>query len=224
MVNMTSREQSLAVHLGEEIANSITHGVGLAASIAGLVVLVVMAARHGDAWHVVSCSIYGATLVIVYLTSTLYHSFQFPRVKRILRIFDHAAIYLLIAGTYTPFALVTLRGAWGWTLFGIVWFLAVVGVLFKSFLMEGYAVLSVVLYISMGWVAIAAIKPMIAMLHLQGFFWVLAGGLLYTVGVVFFASGRKYAHTVWHLFVMGGSICHYWAVLFYVIPRSPVSS
>ncbi len=218
---MTSREHSVAVHLGEEIANSVTHGLGLCLAIAGLVVLVVMAVRHGDAWHVVSCAIYGSSMVAVYLASTLYHSFHFlPRVRRILRIFDHAAIYLLIAGTYTPFTLVTLRGPWGWTLFGVVWFLTVVGVLFKTFLHEGYTAVSIGLYVLMGWIAVAAVKPLIVALHLDGFLWVLAGGVFYTTGLAFFAMRKRYAHTVWHVFVMAGSICHFWAVLRYVIPRT----
>lgn len=208
-----------AAHLGEEIANSITHGVGLIASIAGLVLLVVFSSRNGTAWHVVSTAIYGASLVAVYLTSTLYHSFHFPRVKRILRIFDHAAIYLLIAGTYTPFTLVSIRGAWGWTLFGVVWFLTVVGLLFKTFLREGYTTVSVALYVGMGWLALAGIRPLLAALQWRGLSWVVAGGLFYTVGLIFFALPRRYSHTVWHLFVMAGSVCHYWAIFFYVIPR-----
>ena len=220
---MTHERQSGAAHLGEEIANSITHGVGLAASIAGLVVLVVVACRNGTAWHVVSAAIFGSSLVAVYLSSTLYHSFHIPRVKRILRIFDHSAIYLLIAGTYTPFTLVSIRGAWGWTLFGIVWSLTVVGVLFKTFLHEGYTAISIALYVLMGWLAVAGARPLIAALHWQGFLWLLAGGIFYTAGLAFFAWPRRYAHTIWHLFVMGGSVCHYWAVLRFVIPQQPVA-
>jgi hemolysin III len=212
-------------HLGEEIANSVTHGLALIASIAGLIALVITASRNGTVWHVVSCAIFGASLIALYLSSTLYHSFHpLPRVRRLFRIFDHSAIYFLIAGTYTPFTLISIRGAWGWTLFGIVWALTIFGVLFKTFLLEGYAAVSVGLYILMGWLVIFGVKPLYAAIHLQGFLWVLAGGLFYTVGVIFFAWSRRYSHTVWHLFVMGGSFCHFWAVMFYVIPRTPAQT
>lgn len=208
-----------AVHLGEEIANGITHGFGLLLSVAGLTILVTLAALRGNAWHVVACSVYGATLVLLYLASTLYHSIHSPGAKRILRILDHSAIYLLIAGTYTPFVLVTLRNLLGWTLFGIVWTLAALGIVFKSFAVEKFAVASTVLYALMGWLGIVGIKAMYVALSWGGLAWILAGGAFYTLGILFFASKRRYFHTIWHLFVIAGSLCHFFAVLFYVIPR-----
>ena len=203
----------------EELINSITHGAGVALSIAGLAVLVTLAALRGTAWHIVSCSVYGATLVLLYTASTLYHSMRSPRVKRFFRIIDHAAIYLLIAGTYTPFTLVNLRGGWGWTLFGLVWGLAVLGVLFKIFFVDRFPIASTIVYILMGWLAVIAIKPLLAAVPSGGILWLLAGGLAYTLGVVFFAWEKiPYNHAAWHVFVLTGSICHYFAVLFYVLP------
>jgi hemolysin III len=206
-------------HSLEEIANAITHGIGLLLSIAGFVVLLVLAALRGTAWHVVACSVYGATLICLYTASTLYHAVISPRVKRALRIFDHSAIYLLIAGTYTPFLLVSLRGPWGWSLFGVIWGLALVGVLFKFWFVERFAILSTALYIAMGWLVVIAAKPVITHLPLTAIIWLLAGGLVYTGGVIFFAAKRiPYSHAIWHLFVLAGSICHYFAVLSTVIP------
>ena len=203
----------------EELINSITHGAGVALSIAGLAVLVTLAALKGTAWHIVGCSVYGATLVLLYTASTLYHSMRSPRVKRFFRIIDHAAIYLLIAGTYTPFTLVNLRGGWGWTLFGLVWGLAVLGVLFKIFFVDRFPIASTTVYILMGWLAVIAIKPLLAAVPSGGILWLLAGGLAYTLGVVFFAWEKiPYNHAAWHVFVLTGSICHYFAVLFYVLP------
>jgi len=206
---------------GEEIANSITHGLGLALSLAGLVVLVVLAALRGTAWHIVSCAVYGATLVILYAASTLYHGLRGPRVKRVLKILDHSAIYLLIAGTYTPFTLITLRGAWGWSLFGVVWGLALLGILWKIWFVDRFTIVSTTVYLLMGWLAVIAAKPLLASLPTAAIAWILAGGLCYTAGVAFFAWKRlPYAHTVWHLFVVAGSVCHFLAVLLYVIPKS----
>ena len=206
-------------HSLEEIANAITHGIGLLLSIAGFVVLLVLAALRGTAWHIVACSIYGATLICLYAASTLYHAVISPRVKRALRIFDHSAIYLLIAGTYTPFLLVSLRGPWGWSLFGVIWGLALVGVLFKFWFVERFAILSTAVYIAMGWLVVIAAKPVITHLPLTAIIWLLAGGLAYTGGVIFFAAKRiPYSHAIWHLFVLAGSICHYFAVLSTVIP------
>ena len=202
-----------------EIANAITHGIGLLLSIAGFVVLLVLAALRGTAWHIVACSIYGATLICLYTASTLYHAVISPRVKRALRIFDHSAIYLLIAGTYTPFLLVSLRGPWGWSLFGVIWGLALVGVLFKFWFVERFAILSTAVYIAMGWLVVIAAKPVITHLPLTAIIWLLAGGLAYTGGVTFFAAKRiPYSHAIWHLFVLAGSICHYFAILSTVIP------
>ena len=206
-------------HSLEEIANAITHGIGLLLSIAGFVVLLVLAALRGTAWHIVACSIYGATLICLYAASTLYHAVISPRVKRALRIFDHSAIYLLISGTYTPFLLVSLRGPWGWSLFGVIWGLALAGVLFKFWFVERFAILSTVVYIAMGWLVVIAAKPVITHLSLSAIIWLLAGGLAYTGGVIFFAAKRiPYSHAIWHLFVLAGSICHYFAVLSTVIP------
>jgi hemolysin III len=206
-------------HSLEEIANAITHGIGLLLSIAGFVVLLVLAALRGTAWHIIACSIYGATLICLYTASTLYHAVISPRVKRALRIFDHSAIYLLIAGTYTPFLLVSLRGPWGWSLFGVIWGLALVGVLFKFWFVERFAILSTAVYIAMGWLVVIAAKPVITHLPLTAIIWLLAGGLAYTGGVIFFAAKRiPYSHAIWHLFVLAGSICHYFAVLSTVIP------
>lgn len=208
-----------AVPIGEEIANSITHGLGVLLSIAGLSVLVTLAALRGNAWHIVACSIYGATLVLLYLASTLYHAIQAPRAKRVFQIFDHSAIYLLIAGTYTPFVLITLRGTLGWTLFGLQWGLAVCGIVFKSLTREGYEIASTVVYALMGWMGIVGMRSMYASLSWGGISWILAGGLCYTVGILFFALNRRYCHAVWHVFVLAGSVCHFFAVLRYIVPR-----
>jgi hemolysin III len=206
-------------HSVEEIANAITHGIGLLLSIAGFVVLLVLAALRGTAWHIVACSIYGATLICLYTASTLYHAVISPRVKRALRIFDHSAIYLLIAGTYTPFLLVSLRGPWGWSLFGVIWGLALAGVLFKFWFVERFVILSTAVYIAMGWLVVIAAKPVITHVPFTALIWLLAGGLAYTGGVIFFAAKRiPYSHAIWHLFVLAGSICHYFAVLSTVIP------
>lgn len=206
-------------HSLEEIANAITHGIGLLLSIAGFVVLLVLATLRGTAWHIVACSIYGATLICLYAASTLYHAVISPRVKRALRIFDHSAIYLLIAGSYTPFLLVSLRGPWGWSLFGVIWGLALAGVLFKFWFVERFAILSTAVYIAMGWLVVIAAKPVITHLSLTAMIWLLAGGLAYTGGVIFFAAKRiPYSHAIWHLFVLAGSFCHYFAVLSTVIP------
>lgn len=209
-------EQSL---IREEIANSITHGIGLILSIAGLVALMVIATKNGSAWHVASCGVFGVTLVILYAASTLYHSFQTPRLKRILKILDHCAIYLLIAGTYTPFTLIHMRGGWGYTLFTVVWVLSIIGIVFTIFFAESFKVIVVLSYVLLGWSAVVAIKPLLALVPGGAIMWLLAGGLFYTVGVLFYACNRiPYNHTIWHLFVMGGSICHYFAVMFYVLP------
>lgn len=204
----------------DELANSITHGIGLVLSIAGFVVLLVFAIMRGGALQIASCAVYGATLVCVYAASTLYHALPSPRVKHVLKIFDHCAIYLLIAGTYTPFTLVSLRGGWGWSLFAIVWALAMAGIVFKLWFVDHFKILSTVLYLAMGWIAIVAIKPLLSSIPAHGMYWLVAGGLLYSIGVAFFAARRlRFAHAIWHLFVIGGSTCHYFAVLFYVILR-----
>ncbi len=202
----------------EEIANAGTHGLGLALSVAGLVLMVVRAARHSDAWAVTSSAIFGATLVLLYTTSTLYHSFSGEELKRLLRKFDHAAIFLLIAGTYTPFLLVSLRGPWGWSLFGVVWGLAAVGVALKFWFTGRFRVLSTLIYIGMGWLVLAAFRPLLAALPRGGLVLLLAGGLCYTGGAAFYLWKRlSYHHAVWHLWVLAGSGCHWASVFLYVI-------
>jgi hemolysin III len=211
--------QTHSRHLSlEELLNSITHGIGLALSIAGFVVLLVLAVSRGSVWQIASCAIYGTTLVVLYAASTLYHGIPAPTLKRVFRILDHSAIYLLIAGTYTPFLLVNLRGTVGWTLFAIVWTLAFAGILFKFWFVDRLPIVSTLVYLLMGWLALAAIKPLIAGVPHSGLAWLLAGGALYSFGVVFYASKKiPYAHAIWHVFVMAGSICHYVAVVVCVL-------
>ncbi len=204
--------------LSEILANAITHGIGAALAIAGAVALVATAAR-GTAWQLVSCSIFAATLVLVYLCSTLYHSLVRTRARHVFHILDHSSIYLLIAGTYTPFCLVTLRGPWGWTLFGVEWALAVAGVVFKSFAVGRFEVASALVYLAQGWFVVVAAGPLVRALGWHGVLWLAAGGVAYTLGVVFFALDRlRYFHALWHLFVLAGSAFHYFAILFYVAP------
>jgi len=205
--------------LAEEIASSIAHGLGVALSIAALIILATLAARSGDKWKLVSFSIYGSTLIMMYLSSVLYHSFQGPEIKGILRYLDHSSIYLLIAGTYTPFTLVSLRGVWGWTLFGLIWGLAAFG-LFMTIQGVGRSrILASLVYIGMGWLVVVAIKPLLAAIPPGGIAWLVAGGLFYTLGVVFYIWKKlPFNHAIWHLFVMGGSLCHFFAILFYVLP------
>jgi hemolysin III len=212
--------QSRAELSVEELANSITHGIGLVLSVAGFAVLLVFAILRGGALQIASCAVYGSTLVCVYAASTLYHALPSPRMKRALKIFDHCAIYLLIAGTYTPFTLVTLRGGWGWSLFAIVWALAMAGIVFKVWFIDHFPILSTVLYLAMGWIAVVAIKPLLSSIPAHGLYWLVAGGVLYSIGVAFFAARRlRFGHAIWHVFVIAGSACHYVAVLFYVILR-----
>lgn len=202
--------------LGEEIANSVTHGVALLASVAALPILVADAAARGSAWQVVGGAIFGATLILLYAASTLYHALPQPGAKRVFRILDHSAIYLLIAGTYTPFALGALRGPWGWTLFGAVWALAALGITAKATVGFRFPRLSTAVYVVMGWLAIIALRPLLTQVGVAGMMWLLAGGLCYTAGVIFFAWERlRYGHMVWHLFVAAGSVCHFFAVLRY---------
>lgn len=197
--------------------NGISHLIGAVLALAGLVVLVVAAARQGDAWKIVSFSLYGATLFLLYGFSTLYHSLR-GRAKTIFRRFDHLAIYLLIAGTYTPFTLVTLRGVWGWSLFGLVWGLAVAGMALEYLPRQGARILPVVIYLGMGWLVLIALRPLLQALPWAGFVWLMAGGLFYTIGVLFYALDERlrHAHGVWHLFVLAGSASHYFAILYYV--------
>lgn len=203
---------------GERL-NSVTHLLGAVAAAAGLAVLVALAAQQGDAWKVVSFSIYGATLFLLYLFSTLYHSAH-GRAKIILQKYDHLAIYLLIAGSYTPFTLVTLRGAWGWTLFGLIWGLAVFGIVVDSLHNKNARrILPMAIYIVMGWLVMIAVVPLIDALPRAGLAWLVVGGLFYTIGILFYALDGKlrHAHGIWHLFVLAGSTSHYLAILFYVL-------
>lgn len=203
----------------EELANSITHGIGIVFAIGALVIMDVFAALFGDAWHIVSCTIFGATLIILYTASTLYHSIPIPKTKMLLRLIDHSAIFLLIAGTYTPFTLVNLRGPWGWSIFGAVWGIALLGVIFQVFLLRRWPLFSVGLYVGMGLIILVAIKPLGATLSPSGLKLLVAGGLAYIVGLIFYGWKRlPYSHAVWHLFVLAGSALHFFSVLFYVIP------
>ena len=212
--NQDHRSNHKLYTLGEEIANSITHGIGTGLSIAGLTVLVVLAVIYGDVWRVVSFSIFGSTLVLLYLASTLYHGFQNPRVKKIFQVFDHSAIYLLIAGTYTPFLLVSLRGAWGWTFLAVIWGIAFLGIGFKALFIDRYQKLSALGYVLMGWLCVIAGKELLSSVPQVALIWLAAGGMIYTIGIIFLAWRKiPYGHTIWHLFVLGGSICHYFAVV-----------
>lgn len=202
----------------EEIANCVTHGVGLALSIAGFVVLVLLAWANGDALHIASLTVYGASLVTLYAASTLYHAARGVRAKGLLQVLDHCGIYILIAGTYTPFTLLMLRGGWGWTLFGLAWGIALAGILFRLVFGTRYRPVAVASYVALGWLCIVAIKPMLLLIPTGALAWLVAGGAAYTSGVFFFASKRRHAHAIWHLFVLAGSVCHYFAVVLYVIP------
>jgi hemolysin III len=207
--------------LGEEIANAVTHGIGLLLSIAALPILVVVASGRHVPVMVVGMVVFASSLIALYAASTMYHALPASKAKQVFRVIDHAAIYLLIAGTYTPFTLGVLRGAWGWSLFGVIWTLALLGVLFKTTLGFRYPRVSTALYVAMGWMIVIALKPMLATIPMTGLLWLLAGGLCYTGGVAFYVwDNKKFAHAVWHLFVLGGSVCHFVAVLLYAVPRS----
>jgi hemolysin III len=217
MTNRATRETPMdaaSAASREELANALTHGAGLVASAAGAAILVTVAVFRGDVWAVFSSAVFGATLVLLYAASTLYHAARTPRVKARLQVFDHCAIYLLIAGTYTPFTLLGLRGGFGWTLLAVAWVFAAAGVVFKLFFTGRFPRLSTALYLGMGWMAIVAAKPMLERFPLSTLLWIVAGGLAYTGGTVFYHSRRiPYAHAIWHLFVIAGSVCHYFAVL-----------
>ncbi len=197
--------------------NSISHFIGALAALVGLIVVVVIAAQQGDLWKIISFSVYGTTLFLLYTISTLYHSLR-GRAKQIFRKLDHLSIYLLIAGTYTPFTLVTLRGVWGWWLFGVIWGLAVVGMALEALPQKGNRILSIVVYVLMGWLVLVALKPLLAALPLAGFIGLLLGGIFYTGGIVFYLFDEKvrHFHGIWHLFVLAGSVSHYLTILLYV--------
>ncbi len=205
--------------LGEEIAHAVTHGLGALLAIVGLTVLVARATLYGNVWHIVASSVFGATLVLMYTASTLYHSIPLPRAKQVLRVIDHSMIYFLIAGTYTPFTLVTLHGSWGWSLFAFTWGLAALGVAFKVFATGRYEKLSVAVYLAMGWCAVVATRPILDNLETGGLILTVAGGLAYSGGVAFYLWERlRYHHAIWHLFVLAGSVLQYFAIFFYVVP------
>ncbi|MBI3568010.1 MAG: hemolysin III family protein [Gemmatimonadetes bacterium] len=209
--------------IGEEIANSITHGLGLVAALAAAPVMIGVAARSNDPWRVVTASLYATTLVLLYAASTVYHAVpavRLPSAKLLLKRLDHAAIYLLIAGTYTPFLLVNLRGPWGWSLFGVIWGLAALGITLKSvYGAHRLPALSTTVYVAMGWLAVIAVKPMFEHVPHAALLWLAVGGVCYTLGVAFYVWHRlRYHHAIWHLFVLAGSAAHAWAVLGYVLP------
>lgn len=207
--------------IGEEVANAVTHGIGLVASLIALPVLVIAAVLRHDTWQIVGGAVFGATLVLLYAASTLYHAIPFPSAKRVLRIVDHGAIYLLIAGTYTPFTLGALRGPIGWTILTTIWSLALVGVVAKCVVRVQHQRLSTALYVGMGWLVVLALGPLAARVGPSGLAWLFSGGIFYTAGVWFYARDEriKYAHTAWHGFVAAGSACHFVAVLWYAAPH-----
>lgn len=205
--------------LGEELANSISHGVAAVLAIAGLVILIWAAVIKADIWAVVSVCIYGGTQILLYTMSTLYHAFTGPRVKGVFRIFDHCSIFLLIAGTYTPFTLISLRGTTGYIIFAAIWALAILGIVLNAVNIKKFKVFSMICYVGMGWMIIFAIKPLVEAIARGGLALLVSGGLSYTLGIIFYLlSGRvKYSHSIWHLFVLAGSVLHYFAILFYVL-------
>lgn len=213
-MNVNARYYSKA----EEIINVVTHGIGFLLSIAALTLLVVFASLEGTALHIVSFSIYGASLVVLYFASTAFHISRNQKIRNRLNIFDHASIYLLIAGTYTPFALVTLNGAWGWSIFGVVWGMAIIGIILKFYFTGRFNTLSTLLYVFMGWIILIAISPLTTSLPFGGLMWLFAGGLSYTIGAVFFLMNRlPYNHAIFHVLIVAGSICHFVAVFWYVL-------
>lgn len=205
----------------DELASALTHGVGAALALGGSAVLITLATIYGDGWQLGASIVFGVTLLLLYTASTLYHSIQHPVAKGRLKVFDHCAIYLLIAGTYTPFTLIGLRqsGAWGWSMFAAIWTLAIAGVIFKLFFTGRFKLLSTGIYIAMGWLILVAFKPMLHSIDLPTFVWLMAGGLFYTLGTFFYhRENLRYSHAIWHLFVIGGSVCHFAAVTMQVIP------
>lgn len=212
MFKLRERVQSL----GEEIANSISHGAGVLAAVVAAVFLIISAVQRGHASEIVGASVFSTTMVLVFLTSTLYHALARGKAKRVFRIMDHGAIFLLIAGTYTPFTLGVLRGVWGWTLLALVWGLAIVGVVLTAVSRVRYPTVSTLVYLAMGWLFVVGVKPLWTNMAPWGLFWLAAGGVAYTTGVAFFAADRvRYGHLVWHVFVIAGTACHYIAVLRY---------
>jgi len=219
---MFSWTRAITRHVtADELANTLTHGIGLACSLFGFIILLTLAIVRGGAWQILGCAIYGTTLVCLYAASTFYHGVSSARVKRILHIFDHCAIFLLIAGTYTPFLLVNLRGSWGWSLFAVIWTIAAVGILFKLWFADRFPIFSVSTYVAMGWLGVIAARQVYTHVPLTGIVWIILGGLAYSVGVIFYACKKiPYHHVIWHLLVMAGSSCHYVAILYSVFPRA----
>lgn len=202
----------------EEIANAITHGIGALLSVAALVLLIVYSSLQGTPWHIVSFTIYGVTMLLLYASSTLVHSFPKGKVKDLFEIFDHSSIYLFIAGTYTPFLLVAIQGALGWTLFGVVWGIAIFGIVFKAFFTKRFVMLSTIFYVIMGWLIVIAWQPLTDALHYNGIVLLVIGGILYTLGSIFYVwRGFRFHHAIWHLFVLAGSITHFFAIFIYVL-------
>ncbi len=215
-----SKDITKRYSVGEEIFNSVSHGIGGGLAVAGTAVLIVLAAIYSDAWAVVSCAIYGGSLIVLYTMSTLYHAITNRKAKSFFRIMDHDTIFFLIAGTYTPITLVPLRGALGWTLFGIVWGAAILGIVMNSINLEKFRKPSVVCYIAMGWVVIIAIKPMLDHCSALSLWFLLIGGVCYTGGIIFYAlKSKKYFHSIWHIFTVGGSVFHYFSILLMVIGK-----
>jgi hemolysin III len=211
--------RKLEYSIGEEIAHSVSHGIAAGLAIAALVVLLMHAHYFGDGWRIASFTVYGVSLILVFGTSTLYHALQYPPAKRLFQMLDHAAIFLLIAGTYTPFTLVTLRGAFGWTIFCVIWVMAVAGIVLKVSFMNRLERLGHWMYLAMGWFGLFALYPLLQILPLNGILWLFAGGLFYSIGVLFYVGNKfAYTHFVWHLFVMGGALCHFVAIFLYVSP------
>ncbi len=206
---------------GEELVNASTHALGAALAISGLIALLLKATAAGDPWSIVSVAVFGSAMVLLYCASTLYHAMASPKVKHICQIIDHASIYLLIAGTYTPFSLVTMRGGWGWTIFGIVWAAAIAGITVQIAFPGRFRTLMTLLYVAMGWIVVIAIEPLIRLMPFPGLMWLMVGGLSYTGGVYFYLKKRfRFSHGVWHLFVLFGSISHFVCIYFYVVPTT----
>lgn len=207
----------------EELANRLTHSLAAAISLVGIVFMVTAASRTGDPYRIVSSVIFCGSLTIFYIISTLYHTIRSPKSRYVFRVLDHAGIYLVIAGTYTPFTLVSLRESSGWVLFGVVWGLAIAGAIFKSFMTHRLAFLAPVLYIALGWLIVVDLEGLLSLVPINGVLWLVAGGLFYTVGIIFYAIDRiPYNHAVWHVFVIAGSLCHYFSILWYVVPLAPI--
>lgn len=220
---MTVEYHLIAYSEKEELFNRLTHSVAAVLSLVGLVVMVVAASRTGDPYRIVSSAVYCGILTVFYVISSLYHTVRSPKTRYVFRVLDHAGIYLVIASSYTPFTLVSLREGSGWMLFGVIWGFAVAGVIFKSFMTHRLVFLAPALYIALGWLIVIDLEGLLAMVPLRGVLWLLAGGLCYTGGIVFYAIDRiPYNHAIWHVFVIAGSLCHYLSVLWYVIPLDPV--